>query len=523
MQAAHGARSGQHRAPLLYRVMKLHKVSSCEWSIGIPVLFITAVFVFLPLEVQLASAQSSSAGNSGLVAIESALQAQQYDQAIQLSEAELRKTPADKRLWALEGMAWSGKASPGEALKAYNHALTLDRQYIPALEGAAQIEYERRSAAAVSLLQSILAVHPDDPTASTMLGALDYAAKDCEGAIRSFSHGGAVLSSQSAALSAYGACLAQASRFQEAIPRFEQALALSSSTSATRYNLALAQWKVNQPEQALATLQPLLQNGHEHDAILLASDIYESTSHTQSAIDLLRNAILANPRDVDAYLAFASLSYDHASMQVGIDIINAGLTQLPNEARLYQVRGILFIQLALFNEAAADFEKASKLNPRLPMLGTAEALAASQQHNDSEAIAKFRRAVQAQPNDALTQYLLAEALSLKGPPDGSQDAIEEIAAARKACRLAPTMTTCHDLLASIYLQSNNTKQAAEESRIALAIDANDQQAIYHLILALRKTNDKAQLAPLLKRLAEVRSASHEEEIHNRRFALQEVP
>ncbi|HTJ30389.1 MAG TPA: tetratricopeptide repeat protein, partial [Acidobacteriaceae bacterium] len=428
-----------------------------------------------------------------------------------------------KRLWTLEGMAYAGKSSPSEALKAYNHALILDARYLPALEGAAQIEYQRHSPAAKGLLQRILAIHPNDPTTNTMLGLLDSAAKDCEAAIAHFALGGAILASQPAALEAYATCLAGANHYHEAIPIFQQALDANPSTPSARYNLALAQWKANQPDAALATLQPALQNPQETDAILLAADIHEASGHTQQAIDLLRSAILANPKNVEPYLAFASLSYDHASMQVGIDILNAGLTQLPNEARLYQVRGILYIQLAKFDEAAADFAKASQLNPRLPMLGTAEALSASQQHNDADAIVRFRRAAKAQPHDALTHYLLAEALSLSGPRDNSPEAREEITAAKEACRLDPKMASCHNLLAGIYQQSGQLKLAADESRAALALDPNDPQAIYHLILAVRKTSSKAELAELLKRLTAARAADHEKQIHGQRFELQETP
>jgi len=90
--------------------------------------------------------------------------------------------------------------------------------------------------------------------------------------------------------------------------------------------------------------------GEAHDdALLLAADIYESTGDSQHAVELLRKGILANPKNADAYLDFAALSYDHSSIQVGIDILNLGLTQLPREARLYLVRGILYVQLGRVN------------------------------------------------------------------------------------------------------------------------------------------------------------------------------
>jgi tetratricopeptide (TPR) repeat protein len=471
----------------------------------------------------LSHAQQAGSTPNSVAEIVNSIKVRNFDQALRECDAALKQSPADKRIWTLQGMAYMGKGSSAAALDAYQHALRLDQDYLPALEGAAQTEYQRKDPGAKALILRVLSERPDDPTSHTMLGFLDYATKDCNGAIEHFEKGGPVLASQPVALSAYGACLAQAGQYQSAIPIFQQALAAEPSVPSTRYNLALAQWKANQTQEALATLQPVLENGSgKNDAILLAADIYESVNDTQLAIDLLRKAILANPKNVEAYVAFASLSYDHASVQVGIDIVNAGLTQLPNEGRLYLVRGILYIQLGKFDEASEDFGKANQLDPKLSLLGAAEGLEASQQHKDRQAVSSFRSAARAQPQDALTQYLLADALSQEGPPEGSADYIEEVSAARKACQLDASMIAPHNLLASIYLQEGHPELATEESRAALKLDPDDQSALYHLILSLRKTRDKDQIAPLLRQLAAARTAVQNEQIRNKRFQLQEV-
>jgi tetratricopeptide (TPR) repeat protein len=237
----------------------------------------------------------------------------------------------------------------------------------------------------------------------------------------------------------------------------------------------------------------------------------------------LRKAILADPKNVEAYVDFADLSYDHASMQVGVDILNAGMTQLPNEARLYLVRGILYTQLGEFDEASEDFAVANRLDPKLSVLGAAEGLVASQQHKSGEALSAFRSAAKAQPTDALTQYLLAEALSQQGPPEGSSHYAEEVAAAKRAYRLDPSMVAAHDLLATIYLQGGHADLALEQSRAALKSDPGDQQALYHSILALRRSGDKDQVASLLKQLAAARTATQAALAQSKKFRLQEVP
>ena len=453
-----------------------------------------------------------------------ALQQQNFDDALRDADSALKKTPKDKRIWTLRGMAYAGKGEPSLALASYRHAMDLDPDYLPALEAAAQIAYQQRSNNAKPLILRVLAQLPNDPTSHSMLAFLDYAAKDCAGAIPHFEKGGEVLAKQPIALAAYGACLAQAGRYDQAIPLFQQALNAEPTRESVRFNLALAQWKANQPQDALATLQPAIEGGQgRNEALLLAADISESTNDTQHAVELLRQAILADPKSIDAYLDFASLSYDHASMQVGIDILNTGITQLPTEARLYLVRGILYTQLGKFDQATEDFGTANRLDPKLSVLGAAEGLEASQQHKSGEALNAFRAAAKAQPKDALTQYLLAEALSQQSPREGSPEYAEEVAAAKSACRLDPSMAAAHDLLATIYLRDGKTSLAIEQSNAALAADPKDQQAIFHLVLGLRKTGDKDRIALLLKQLAALRSATQTESAQNKRYQLQEIP
>jgi len=450
------------------------------------------------------------------------LQAQDFDQALRQCDEALHQTPSDPRIFTLRGMAYAGKGSTPSALDAYRQALRIDPAYLPALEGAAQIEYRQRSPEAKPLLLKVLAQRPTDPTSHTMLGFLEYEAKDCTAAITHFERGGDVLAKQPAAQAAYAACLTKAGRYEQAIPLFQQALTAEPSLPGLRFNLAIAQWKANRPLDALSTIEPALASGDE-DTLLLAANLYESVNQTQQAVDLFRTAILADPKDIDAYLDFASLSYDHASMQVGVDVLNAGLTQLPNEARLYLVRGVLYAQLGKIDEATQDFATANRLDPNISVLGAAQGLAASQQHQAGHALATFRAAARSHPNDALTQFLLSEALSQESPQEGTPDYTEEVNAAKAASRLDPSMVAAHDLLATIYLQDGHTNLAIEQSQAALTVDPKDQQALYHLILALRKTGQKDEIASLLKQLTTLRNTNQAELSQSKRYQLQEMP
>jgi len=56
----------------------------------------------------------------------------------------------------------------------------------------------------------------------------------------------------------------------------------------------------------------------------------------------------------------------------------------------------------------------------------------------------------------------------------------------------------------MYLQTDELQPAITASRAALAIDPGEIQALYHLVLAVRKTDEKTELPELVKRLMEAR-------------------
>jgi tetratricopeptide (TPR) repeat protein len=204
---------------------------------------------------------------------------------------------------------------------------------------------------------------------------------------------------------------------------------------------------------------------------------------------------------------------------VGIDILNAGLTQLPSEPRLYLVRGVLLTQFGEFSRAASDFEAANRIDPQLHFLRAAEGIVRSQQHDAPRAISSFRAAVKSHPDEAYAHYLLAEALQGESKPEGSPEFAEMVREAEQALRLEPRMIAAHDLLGAVYNEIGQSQKAIEHSRAALAIDANDQQAIYHLILALRKTEDKNEVPAWVKKLMEIQRESQSRNHSSKKFSL----
>jgi len=454
------------------------------------------------------------------------LRKRDFAEALRQTQAALSGAPRDPKLWTLQGVAHRGLNQPQQALADFQNALKFSPNYIPALEGAAQIEYQADAKDAPALLKRLLALQPANETAHAMFAVLLYKKHRCPEAIDHFHAALGVISSQPDALTEYGICLVRAQRYGDAAPVFGKVLEAQPENPGYRYNFAFCQWKAGQGPSAMQTLQPALDgDAHANNASLwmLAADISESEHNTPRAVELLRKAILSHPQDPEPYLQFATLSYNHNSYQAGISMLDAGLTQLPNNDRLHVARGVLYVQIADYAHAMEDFETAERLNPTQSSAEAAEGLAQMQQHDESAAIQKFRMQVKAHPDQALGYLFLAEALAQQGNPEGTPEYKERLEAAQRAVKLDPQMAAAHDLLANIYLESGQTDLAIRHCNSALAIDPSDQAALYHLILATRKTDRKDQVPELLKRLASLKRAAQEEQSKRVDYRLMAQP
>ena len=464
----------------------------------------------------------TQANADGLEPIASALRAGQFDKALEYLQPELEQNPENVQLWTLQGIAFSGKGDKKAALSAFRRALGISPEFLPALEGAAQIEYESDSKDTSALLQHILDLRPGDPTSHAMLAVIAYRRGDCVAAVSHFEQSGSVLDSQPAALQQYGGCLVKLKENEKAIAVFERALAQSANDAQARSRLASVQLIARHPKDAIATLQPLLQTDTaDADVLELAAAAYEADDNTPEAVRILRQAIVSDPHNVDLYVDFAALSLDHQSFQVGVDMVSAGLEAEPKSAPLYVARGVLYVQLAQYNKAEADFERADMLDPRQTFGSAAEGLAALQKDDPDRALITVRKKLAQKPNDPFLLYSEAELLAQSGPQPGSAEFRQAVKSAEKAISLRPSLGTARDLLAKLYLQSGQNQAAIGQSRKALDIDPKDQTALYHLIQALRKNGEEAQVPDLLKRLAALRMEGTKEENEHNRYKLVE--
>lgn len=476
--------------------------------------------------VTLVSVLGAQVGTDHGGAIVSALRNRDFDRALELLHPALSEAPKNPQLWAFQGLAYSGKGDRKAALASYQSALKIVPDYLPALEGAAQLEYDEGNAEAIPLLQRVLRLRPNETTSHAMLAVLAYKKHDCVTAVQHFAQSGTLVESQPGALQMYGSCLMNLKQTDKALPVFQKMLALHPDESRARRNLAAVQLAAGDPQNALATLQPILTvDNPEVDTLQLAAAIYEANKDTPNAVKTLRDAIVKDPRNVALYVDFANIAMTHQSFQTGIDMIDSGLNLEPKASELYLARGVLYVQLAAFDKAETDFERAEQLDPRQSLSAAAQGMVAEEknQSNPEEALATVRAKLSKKPGDAFLWYLQGAILAQKAPEPGSADFQKAVQSASKAVTLQPSLVAARNVLAKLYLQSGQNGLAIKQCRLALQTEPSDQTALYHLVLALRKTSDQTEIPELLKRLARARQDATKQEAEHNRYKLMVDP
>jgi len=456
-------------------------------------------------------------------AIAQALHNRDFARALELLQPALRQFPANAELWAMQGTAYAGEGEKQQALDSFRRALKFSPDYLVALRGAAQIQFAAADPAVIPLLKHLLRLRPADQTGHGMLAVLEYQQGNCQAAVPHFERADSLFDDRAPALHGYATCLVKLRQFDRAAKVFQRSLALNPDDPRGRRLLASIQLMAHQPQDALATLQPLLQaNSRDADTLELAATAYEGVKDTPQAVATLRQAILLDPRNVNLYLDFANLSSAHDSFQVGIDVVSDGVAQLPEAGPLYLARGVLYVQLAQYDKAEADFEAAYRLDPNQSLSSAAQGVLAVQQDDVDRALKTIQTRLARKPSDPLLLYLQADFLTQKGAEPGTREFQLAMRSAKQAVSFQPGLSGARTVLAKLYLQSGNPREAVEQCRKALEHDPNDQTALYRLIQGLRKTGDNAEIPDLLKQLASLRKQSAKEQSERYQYKLVEA-
>ena len=448
--------------------------------------------------------------------LSAALASRRYQEALEIADVQVKAHPADPRLWTARGIALEGLGRMRESIESFSRALAIDAKFVPALEGSSEAAYASRDPRAEEFVVRLLVVQPNNQTAHAMAGALAFERRDCGTAATHFEKSHREIENSAPALAQFGECLVKLKRASDAAGVFEHLLALNPASETARYNLGLSQLMAERPRDAIATLQPLRTNP---DALNLLAAAEENQGQMEAAIADFRRATELAPTEERNYLDLAILCLDHDAFDLALDVIETGLRNIPDSARLYTMRGAVRAQTADFEKAAADFEKAERLKPDQLYGSVGLSMLLRQEDRLSESISLLREKLKKAPADPTLNYLLADALMRQGAEPAQPEFAEARQALLRSLRAKPDFDKAHAALGKTYLKSGETENAIREFRWASKSDPTDRTALQQLLLALHKSGREQEAAATAAKLKSLLDEDRKAEVARNRIRL----
>ena len=305
------------------------------------------------------------------------------------------------------------------------------------------------------------------------------------------------------ALSNLGAVLAAQGRYEDAIARYREALAVDARRTAVRLNMAVALQKAGRPAEAAPELERVVaESPQNRNAVVLLAECRVRLGEYAQAAALLTPLHDAAPADrAVAYLLGVALLQDK-QIEKGKLVLD-GVLRDGESAETRLLMGAAKLGAADYAGAREDLRRAAEMNPSLPMvhglLGRAlmnvgDLPGATEQfrrelENDpndfdanlflgvllkqdnalEEAMARFEKAATLRPGEPAAAYQVGSLRLQLGQTDGAREVLERVVSA------APDFLEAHVSLALVYYRLKRKADGDRERDIVRELERKAQE------------------------------------------------
>jgi tetratricopeptide (TPR) repeat protein len=332
-------------------------------------------------------------------------------------------------------------------------------------------------------------------------------AGDEKGAIAMLSH---LPSKDGASHFAAGSMLVEAKAYAAAAVEFGKARQTYPDPYLAGYNQTLAYERAGDYAAAIRTANELLNQGHEAaDLAILAAEAYSKSGRTKEAYNALRLATKLDPKNEDAYVELCQLALDRDNYDLGLEIANIGLAQLPRSERLYLQRGVMRAMKGQFDDAESDYTTAQKLAPQEALPDIALGLVAMQGGQLQKSVDILRQAAERHPDHYLAQFWFATALLHAGATPNTKEGDEALRALQTSVRLNPEFWHSRADLGKELLDRGEVDPAIAQLRKAASLNPKAQSPLYLLARAYKKKGDDRAANELMERVSTMQAEERE--------------
>lgn len=299
-----------------------------------------------------------------------------------------------------------------------------------------------------------------------------------------------------------GTSLTSQGHFAEAVPHLLAARGHVVEEYAASFNLALCYVALHKPQSAVPILDKLQGEGLATPAVWnLLAQAYAGDHQDAKAFEALKRAAAATPEDEKLYAYVADACVDAHADELGLKVVDLGLGNIPNSARLHYQRAVFLTGLDDFEKAKADFDLATRLSPGSEISYVSSAHEALIEGDSARVIRTAREAIAKHKDGYILLAMLGQALIRSGVDVGHPEFSEAQSALEKSIAERPDYSQSRISLAQLYLMDGRVDDAVTQLDSALSLDPQNPAVYSNLAAALRRKGDTKRLGEVLAILA----------------------
>ncbi|HTV16665.1 MAG TPA: tetratricopeptide repeat protein [Acidobacteriaceae bacterium] len=291
-----------------------------------------------------------------------------------------------------------------------------------------------------------------------------------------------------------GSKLTSEGYLQQAVPHLLAAQQAGTDPYATGVDLGICYLGTGDFKRAITVLQALDASRLDSAAVdNLLAQAYIGNAQPQEALRSFRRAAARTPRDERLYAYLADACTDHKDYSLGLAIVDQGLEQLPNSARLHYERALFLSQLGFFEERGGlEFDRAAQLAPNT-YIGFL-ALVQKDLYKDDLAGADkvLHQAIRSGQRDYRILSLLGTVLLHEGAAPGEPRFDEAQRALEESAQQNPGYSATQIALGKIYLMEDHPQKAVEHLEIGRRLEPENPAVYANLASAYDRLGDHAQ-------------------------------
>ena len=229
----------------------------------------------------------------------------------------------------------------------------------------------------------------------------------------------------------WGLHLADQKRYQDAIAKYQHAIAISEpgdgASVNAHYNWGLALVWLDKPEEAMAKFQHTIELDHTHAEayIDLGLILTDQGKHAQAAANY-KQAIKIEPNHDRAYFSWGTDLYRQKDDRGAAAKFQQIIDLKPSDVEPFLQWGYALANLGDFDGAIAKYRQAVELEPKTSEAYSLWGQALVEQDDYDQAITRFNQASALAPTDVWANLYWGIALLEKGQPAGASDKFREV-------------------------------------------------------------------------------------------------